>query len=403
MAYEIMQQRYRRATEALHKQGIDAWISMGRETTILGEPALELLLPFQIMGRTVVAITAMGERICIVAPMEAEEIEESGIFTQVRLYRNLDEFRIELGQLIKEFAAYDKIALNVSESDPSADGLSVSDHKLLIHMMVEANAIGEFVSSAELMKMIRGSKSDEEVTLIARTVQAAMVLYDDLRPQIRIGMSGREVQALFQQTIDARGYGYSWQKEGNPYISVGTRSSYLCKRPPEEVTLQPGDVINIDLGLRIDGYASDNQRTLYCLKPGETEAPEEVQHAFHTLQAINAAVCTAMRSGVSSDDLTAIGNEIMLQQGFSQGWKGSFGHELFYYAHHGGIKTGFTPYMPELDKTLEENMTFTLEPSIITAYGRVCQEEVVCVTASGGRMLSTPQREIWLIFAAKEE
>jgi len=50
-----------------------------------------------------------------------------------------------------------------------------------------------------------------------------------------------------------------------------------------------------------------------------------------------------------------------------------------------------------MDTILEENMTFTLEPSIITPMGRLCQEEVVRVTKDGGQMLSTPQTEVWLI------
>ena len=140
-----------------------------------------------------------------------------------------------------------------------------------------------------------------------------------------------------------------------------------------------------------------NQRSFYALRPGETHAPQEVQHAWETIQAMNQAVCAAMRTGVDSDSLTAIGNRIMIEYGYDQGWKGGYGHELGVFAHQGGLSAGYNPYKTDLDKTLEENMVFTLEPAILTSHGRLCQEEVVRVTSHGGQMLSTPQSEIWLI------
>ena len=397
MEFEIIRKRYERAHATMQSMAIDAWISLGRETTILGEPALELLLPFQVMGRTAVVLYRSGETACLVSPMEAEELVESGLFSCVCLHRSPDEFADELRNLIQSCGGFARIALNISDSDPSADGLTMTNYKLLTRLFQEAGVTAEVVSSAPLMKKVRANKSAVEVEAIACTVQAAMGVYDDVRQLICQGQSGRELQGIIQRLIDSKGYGYSWQKEGNPYISVGTRSSYLCKRPPEDVFIEPGDVINIDMGLQINGYASDNQRTFYALKAGETTPPSEVVHAWETLQMINRAVCHGMKAGVCSDDLTAIGNEVMLSRGFKQGWTGAFGHELHFYAHHGGIKAGYTPYMPELDKTLEENMVFTLEPSLITPYGRVCQEEVVCVTATGGIMLSTPQNSIWTI------
>ena len=396
MEFPIIAERLQRAVHALQRLDIDAWISMGRETSILGEPALELLLPFQIMGRTVLAITKEGQSLCLVAPMEAEELQESGLYSEVLLYGSAAEFGSRLSELLLGLQGA-KFALNFSSGDPSADGLSHSDFELLQRILQESGTTPELVSAASLLKAVRGEKSAAEVACIQRTVEAAMAVYEEARLKMKQGMSGREVQALFQGIIDREGYGYSWQKEGNPYVSVGTRSSYLCKRPPKDVRIEPGDVINVDLGLRIEGYASDNQRTFYALRPGETEPPEEVQHAWRTLQRINLAVAAAMITGSNSDDLTAIGNAIMLGAGFAQGYKGSYGHELCFYAHHGGIKAGLSLHQPDLDKTLLENMTFTLEPSIITSCGRVCQEEVVCVTSTGGRMLSKPQQAIWLI------
>ncbi|MCL2548249.1 MAG: M24 family metallopeptidase [Symbiobacteriaceae bacterium] len=397
MEFKIIAGRYERAYSTMRDLGIDAWISLGRETNILGEPALEMLLPFEVMGRTAVVLSREGESVCLVSPMEAEELEESGLFTRVFLCRTPEEFVTSLRDQLYGLKNSSRIAVNMSDSDPSSDGLTTTNFLLLKRLLQEVDCEAQLVSAAPLMKKVRANKSDEEVDAITHTVQTAMDIFEEIKQIIHQGQSGRELQSGIQAIIDARGYGYSWHKAGNPYISIGTRSSYLCRRPPQEVYIEPGDIINVDLGLRINGYASDNQRTFYALRPGETKPPTDLIHTWETLQMINAAVCTGMKTGVISDSLTAIGDEIMRRRGFAQGWTGSYGHELHYYAHHGGIKAGFTPYLPDLDKVLEENMVFTLEPALITSRGRICQEEVVCVSAEGGRMLSTPQDCIWTI------
>ena len=100
MDFKIIADRYDRGVYALRASGIDLWISLGRETSTLGEPALEMLLPFQVMGRTAVIITKDNKRICLVSPIEAEELQESGFFTTVLLCRTLDEFRYGLTETL---------------------------------------------------------------------------------------------------------------------------------------------------------------------------------------------------------------------------------------------------------------------------------------------------------------
>lgn len=393
----IYQQRFTRAIEALKHNNFDSWIIYGRETHILGEPAMLMLLPEEILSRMAIIITSRGDRIALIAALESEEAEATGLFSEIKVYASPDQFENDLTQILRRLMPMIKIAINNSISDPSADGLTYSAYLMLQHCLAEAGFAGELVSATPIMKQVRGRKSDEEVAKIAAAVSEAMSIYDEARPSMRLGLSGRDIQRLFQSIIDRKSLGYSWQKAGNPYVSVGARSSYLCKRPPTDVFIEPGDLINVDLGIRLDGYASDNQRSFYALRPGESSSPYEAQHAWETIQTMNRAVCAAMKTGTNSDELTEIGNQIMLENGYSQGWKGGYGHELGLFAHQGGIKAGRDQFRPELDKTLEENMIFTLEPAILTSCGRLCQEEVVQVRAGGGKMLSTPQSEIWLI------
>jgi Xaa-Pro dipeptidase len=393
----VHERRFERAHEAMREQGIDAWVFCGRETNILGEPAMLFLMPTQMGGKTTVILTADKQRIVVGSIMQMEELEASGLFTKLITYPTLGEYESLIAEALRGIGPVKRIALNMSESDPSSDGLTATAHAMLGRCFSAAGVKAELVSSAPLMKAVRGRKSDEEVGMIAVAVDAAMGVYDAARPLMKVGMSGRDVQKLFKRIIRERELGYSWYEPENPYVSVGSRSSYLCKKPPEDVFIQPGDLVNVDLGIQVEGFASDDQRSFYALRDGEKAPPHEVQHAFETIQEMNATVCKNMKAGVNSDDLTKYGNEIMLRNGYAQGWKGGYGHELCIFAHCGGITAGYNAFKPDLDKTLDYNMTFTLEPAILTSFGRLCQEEVVVVKEDAGRFLSRPQEAVWII------
>jgi Xaa-Pro aminopeptidase len=254
---------------------------------------------------------------------------------------------------------------------------------------------GEIISACNLMKRVRAQKSPEEVAGIERAVLTAMRIYDSARDFIRSGQSGAEIQRFFQAKVRELDADFSWPRSGNPYVSIGTRSSYLCRRPPEDVFAQPGDLINVDFGLRLDGFASDNQRSFYVLGPGETCPPDEVQRAFEAVQAAVRAAVAAAAPGVYTTVPRDSANAVFASRGYPN--VGRLGHELGTFAHEGGMRCGSDYPIQELDCHLQAGMTFTMEPAILTSHGRMCQEEDVLITETGCRFLSIPQKEIWLV------
>ena len=65
--------------------------------------------------------------------------------------------------------------------------------------------------------------------------------------------------------------------------------------PPaaSSAVISHGAVVRIDGGADDEGYKTDIQRLAYVLRPGEKEAPFEVQKAFDTVKAANRAAATA--------------------------------------------------------------------------------------------------------------
>lgn len=392
----IRKQRLERGIWAMQQQNVDMWIAIGKDLQHKGEPMLNYLLTFEMGGPVAIILTKDGESTVINAPLEIEELESMELFTNViSNTEGYDGIKEIIVQKICEKKP-ETIALNYSEKDVTSDGLSFTCWKVLQEAFAKAEYGGNVISSQMLMKYLRANRSKEEVGAIRRAVQASMEIYEKARPHMHIGMSGMEIQALFQLFADEKHYGYSWPKYGNPFNSIGTKTSYLCKCPSEDVVIEPGDVVNVDFGIIVRGSSSDNQRTFYALRPGEERVPDEVQRAFETIGEVNKALCEHMKAGIKSGDILQYANEVFEKYGYPPR-QGGFGHEIGYYAHDGVISPGTSRCEPEIEATLLEGMTFTLEPAIITSMGRVCREEVVVVGKERGEFLSTLQEEIWLI------
>ncbi len=389
----MLEKRMQRAIAALNEFDVDVWVMLGRETHFTAEPALLYLLPAAVLPLCALVITKKGESVCLVGALDAEEVETYGAVNEVISYRV--DFEAQLVDILKRFMPAHKIALDYSEVDPSADGLSYTQYKRLIRSFDAVGFKGEFLSACNIMKRVRAQKSPEEVAGIERTVLAAMKIYDSSRDFIRSGLSGADIQRYFQSKVRELDADYSWPKLGNPFVSIGARSSYLCKRPPAELFAQAGDLINVDFGLRIDGFGSDNQRSFYVLGPGETSAPDEVQKAFEAVQAAIRAAVAASAPGVYTTVPRDKANEVFAKAGYPN--VGGLGHEMGTFAHEGGMRCGSDYPIVELDCHLETGMTFTMEPAILTSHGRLCQEEDVVITESGCRYLSIPQKEVWLV------
>ena len=389
----ILEQRMQRAVAALQEFDVDVWVMIGRETHFTPEPAMLYLLPATVLPLCALVITKTGESVGLVGALDAEVVETYGAVKEVRSYRG--DFEGPLMDLLRRFMPARRIALNYSEVDPSADGLSYTQYRRLMRCLDGLGFQGEVISACNIMKRVRAQKSPEEIAGMERTILAAMQMYDSARDFIRSGVSGADIQRYFQSKAREIDADYSWPKAGNPFVSIGTRSSYLCKRPPADVFAQPGDLINVDFGLRIDGFGSDNQRSFYVLGPGESAAPDEVQQAFETVQTAIRAAVAACAPGVYTTVPRDRANEVFESRGYPK--LGGLGHELGTFAHEGGMRCGSDFPIQELDCYLEAGMTFTMEPAIITSHGRLCQEEDIVITDTGCRLLSIPQKEVWLV------
>lgn len=223
-------------------------------------------------------------------------------------------------------------------------------------------------------------------------------LFDMATRFIRPGRSEKAIAAHLLAEVERRGLTLSWDAEHCPavYSGPGTAGAHAS---PTDRLVQPGHLVNIDFGVRYQGYCADLQRTWYVLKPGETRAPENVQRAFDVLQASVDKVANALKPGVLGKDMDAIARSHLVENGYEE-FPHGLGHQVGRETHDGGALLGpaWEKYgeMPFL--AIEAGQVFTIEPRMpVPGHGIMTLEEEVWVHEDGGEYISDPQRALWLI------
>lgn len=378
------------AASAMEQRNIDLWVSLGRETVMNSEPMFPLIFNGDVMGLTAVAVRRSGSATAIVHDLDAEGVRREHLYDSVIAYGQRT-FEEELAEWIAA-ARPGVIALNYDESDVAADGLSHGLYLKMTGILRKIEFNGQVVSSRDIVARIRGIKTGEELRRIADTLARTKQIYDEACGFIRPGVSEADISAFFRERMRQAGGTSAWADHCNPIVMVGPDAVVGHIAPNPQLKVKPGYVINVDFGMRLNGYCSDLQRIYYVLEEGESEPPEEVREAFAVVQAGVRAGIAALRPGAGSGDVADAVRETFARQGYS--WEHNIGHQLGTFAHDGG--PGLKP-RARGEIVLEENMVFTVEPSIMTSRGCVGQEEVVAVSKGGGRLLSVPQQEIYLI------
>jgi len=147
-----------------------------------------------------------------------------------------------------------------------------------------------------------------------------------------------------------------------------------------------GDPINVDFGVSLDGYQTDQTRT-YCLGP----APQEVRQAHACLEEIEAALIDGLTPGAVSGELFTLAVEIAARWGLGDSFLGRPGHKIRFAAHGVGQELGAPPYILENSpEVVRPGETYALELKMVTSLGPVGLESTVAVLPQGPAMNLTP-------------
>jgi len=391
----LIQEKVKQAAGLLREFGVDCWITFTRESEICGDPTLVFLAPGPVTWHSAFIVCADGRTRAILGLYDKKGIEETGAYDKVVGY--VTGIKEPLLEYLKEIDPR-TIAVNFSQTSEICDGLTHGMFLTLHEFLSGIGMAGRLQTAEKIVSALRERKSAAEIGWMKEAVRATEEIFDLVGRFIAPGKTENEIAAFILGEAERRKLPTAWGHATCPAVFTGPDTAQAHYSPTGRV-VEPGHVLNMDFGVKVEGYCSDMQRTFYVLKPGETAAPEDVMTGFRTIVRAVEESKKAMKPGVTGFEIDAVARSIIIGAGYAE-FPHALGHQVGRYAHDGTALLGpkWEKYAAKPSKKLELGMVFTIEPRLtVPGRGVVTIEEMVVVTRDGAEWMGRPQRDIILI------
>ena len=362
--------RFDRLLEQMRRQSVDAAILV---------PATNLRwltgMPFHHGERLMAAvITASGDAGFVLPAMEAQRVKGASPVP----------FRLCPWDDAQPAAA----AMERCASDLGLAGKTVAIEHLAMRVFelraIEAAAPrATFTDAQRLFTPLRVVKDADEIAAMRVAAQMIDASLEKLLPQIRPGLTEREVASRWVIEILRTGaVGPAFES----IIASGPNSAFPHHSTGDR-KLEVGDLLVLDGGARHAGYLSDITRTVMIGEPSEQQ-----KRIYETVKAANEAGRRAARPGMTGRGVDAAARKVIEDAGLGQHFMHRTGHGL-------GLDVHEEPYIaPANDEQLPTACVFTIEPGVyVNGVGGVRIEDDVVLTESGGESLTASPRDLIIL------
>ncbi|MDE2662299.1 MAG: Xaa-Pro peptidase family protein [Gemmatimonadota bacterium] len=259
-----------------------------------------------------------------------------------------------------------------------AESVTVADYESLRDMLPDI----VFVPLRDLVGTLRRVKSRDEVDAIERAVAVAEGAFNRLLSSMEwsAAPSEREIATALEMELRRGG---SDPLPFDPIVAAGERSA-LPHATPTARRVEPGDLLLMDFGARVDGYCSDLTRTLVrgTPEPWQATLHEQVLEAQTKAREVigNGVACRevdlAVRTTFARHDMD-----------------GFFGHGT---GHGIGLDVHEGPSLSSRSEdVLEPGNVVTVEPGLyLPGRGGVRIEDDVRIGEAGARTLTRLPRAL---------
>lgn len=391
----MIREKVLQSVELLKEFGVDCWITFTRETEINGDPCLPFLAPGDLTWHSAFIVCADGRRKAIVGRYDAKAVEETGAYDEViGFVTSIKEpFQACLRSLDPA-----RIAVNYSSSSEVCDGLTHGMYLTLIELLAGIGLADRIVSAERIVSALRERKSAAEIACTREAIRMAEEILDLVRPVIRPGVTERAIADFIRAEVERRRLQTAWAEATCPSVFSGPETAEAHYVPTGR-RVMPGHLVNIDFGVRSEGYCSDLQRTFYVLREGETTPPDPVCQAFATITAALESARRTLKPGVQGIEVDTAARTAIVQAGFEE-FPHALGHQVGRFVHDGNTSLGpaWEKYGQRPFHRVEEHMIFAIEPRVtVPGHGIVTIEEMALVTRQGAEWISRPQKELLLV------
>lgn len=303
-----------------------------------------------------------GVIVCPAFEQARAEKSVAGRF-EIRVWQEDEDPFALIGSLLRERgSATGRLALEESTRYFVAAGIGAS-----------APAV-ELVSGDPITHGCRGIKTAHEIEIMRFANRITLEAIEATFASLQEGMTQSDVSRLIREGLQRLGY------NGGGLALIGESSAYPhgSENPGR---LREGDVVLVDIGSSVHGYASDISRTTVLGRPSA-----EVARVYGIVRDAQAAAFAAAAPGRTCGEIDEVARQVVTRAGFGPDYK-YFGHRL---GHGIGLDGHEWPYLVRGSKVvLRPGMTFSNEPGIYQ-YGKfgVRIEDIMVITESGAEMLT---------------
>ncbi len=387
---------------AMQRAGVDAWVVFGRENA--NDPIAAHVGAENAGGLAAFLFYGDGngglESLAISPVTEATALSEVSPLDSVHaIPRGMSTYEA----VAAEMRARDPRQIAVNSSGRNiADGLSWTQRNAL-EAALGPSLTSRLVSSEEIVVEWLSVKLPREVDIMRRAAALTEDLELEAYAQIVPGeTTDADVARFLKQRMAELGVTDGWAPDQNPNVNSGPDRGHSHST---EKVIQPGDVIQTDFGIKVhDRWVTDIQRFAYVLRPGETEAPPEMQERWEHAREGSRVAFAAMRPGARGWDVDLAQRKVLEARGSIPIIWGT-GHPVGYWAHDVGPSLGGAaggrPPRGGSARELRPGHTFaydgffgwTREDGTTKT---ISVEEMVVVTEDGAEWLVPPQEE-WVL------
>ncbi len=395
--------------ELMDKTDIDMWILISREYN--EDPVLRTMLPSTWLNarrRTILVFHRDKTKNTIEKLAVARYDVGENIISAWDKEKEPDQWK-RLMQLIEEKNPF-KIGLNFSRDHNIADGLDKTDYdEFMVNLPKKYH--NKVVSAEQLAVRWIETRTEREMIIFNQLVDITHDIIAEAFSEkiITPGITTTtEVEWWMRQKVTDLGL-ETWF---HPTVDVQRTSEELVNHlysfsgRPDDLIIQPGDLLHCDFGITYLRLNTDCQELAYVLKPGEREAPKFLVDGLKSGNRVQDFLTTNMIAGRTGNEILAMA----LEDAKTAGLRPSiYTHPLGLYGHSAGTTIGMWdaqggvmkddgdnyPLNPNTVYAIELNTTVTIPEWKRDI--RIMLEEAGFYGENGFRYVNGRQTELLLI------
>ena len=230
------------------------------------------------------------------------------------------------------------------------------------------------IATTNLVEGIRAIKEPEEMAAIQAAVDLGDAAFQHVAERIEPGWT--EKQAAWEIEKYMREHG--GEAVSFDTIVAGGPWSAMPHAYPRDRALARGEMVVIDMGVRLNGYNSDLTRTLFLGKPDD-----RFKKVYDIVLGAQLTAEELVQAGMTGEEAHNLAHRVIEEAGYGE----NFGHGL---GHGVGLAVHESPRLAKTSEdVLADGMVVTIEPGIyITGWGGVRIEDMVVIQNGRARVMT---------------